>query len=183
MSNYKKNMLELEENVIRAKNGDMDAKKYIIDFFEPFIKGNSNKIFIKNMDQNDIEQSLELYLLIAIDKYHGKNTFFWYAIKTMQNNIFCDLRKSKKEFNCIDIEKISINDTQNIDDNIINKEDREELMNGLKKLNDSEFDLLYKIYFENYGYDVLCNEYKKSYKALTSKKNRAIKKLKLLVSL
>lgn len=135
------------------------------------------------MDKNDIEQNLGLYLLIAIDKYNGQNTFFWYAIKTMQNNIFSDLKRSKKEPDFIAIEKVVIKDNSDIDDNIISKEDIQGLIDGLKKLNYNEFDLIYKIYYQNYKYDTLCNEYKKSYKAVTSKKNRTIKKLRELVYL
>ena len=56
----------------------------------------SKTTFINGMTENDIKQSLTLYLLIAIRKYSGKDKFFWYAIQTMKNNIYKRTKKKKK---------------------------------------------------------------------------------------
>lgn len=183
MKNNKfENLNILEEEVEKAKRGDKNAKHYVILFFEPFIKSMSKKTFIKNMDPDDIEQSLNLYLLIAIEKYKSNNKFFWYAIQTMKNNIFTDLKKSKKNSVTVDIEKVSIADEYYIDDNLMYEEDISELYIGLNKLKKKDFDLLFKIYFENYNYEDLVKFFNKPYSTISSRKNRALRKLKSLIN-
>lgn len=71
-----KDLVKLELEVSKAKKGNIESKEYIIRFFEPFVIKMSKTTFIKNMDENDIKQSLILYLLTTIQKYKGQNKFF-----------------------------------------------------------------------------------------------------------
>ncbi|MGL5244360.1 MAG: helix-turn-helix domain-containing protein, partial [Sarcina sp.] len=80
----------LEQYVSKAKVGDLKAKEKIIDLYMPFIIKTSSSFFINGMSKDDIKQEIITSLFVAINRYKGHNSFFWYAIKTMQNNL-CSL--------------------------------------------------------------------------------------------
>lgn len=178
MKYYKNRDLKLlEREVQKSKNGCLKSTEYIINFFQPFIIKTSKNIFIPNMDENDIKQNLILYLLIAIKKYNNTNTFFWYAIKTMQNNIYSELKANKK-ITTNSIEYVSIVDNFSIDEFILAQEDYINLNYSLKKLNKKDYLILYKFYFEDYSYNKMIKYFQKSYMSLAVQKNRALNKLK-----
>lgn len=176
-----KNLEILELKVIKAKNNDKESKEYIINFFQPFIIKLSKTTFIKNMNEEDIKQHLILSLLIAIEKYSGNNKFFWYAIQTMKNNIYLELKKIKREDGYINIDKLSISDNYNIDDELLKKEELQELNENLHKLNEADYDLIIKSFFLSYDLNSLAKHFHISYTNVSTRKNRAIKKLKLLM--
>lgn len=174
-----KDLKKLEDEVIRAKDENMEAKEFIIQFFNPFIIKMSKTTFINGMTENDIKQSLTLYLLIAIRKYSGKNKFFWYAIQTMKNNIYRELKRRKKDNGLINIEKIPFSNNDYIEDNILKSEEVQTLKRAIHQLNDKDNELLCKIYFEDYDYNKLIRYFNQNYNTIASRKNRALKKLKL----
>ena len=76
-----KNLNELEKKVLEAKNNNVKAKEYIIEFFTPYIQKISKTYFIKNYDSEDIKNLLIISLLQAVKKYNYTNNFFWYVIQ------------------------------------------------------------------------------------------------------
>lgn len=176
-----KDLRKLEDEVVKAKEENLQAKEYIIKFFEPFTIKMSKTTFIPGMNENDIKQSLILYLLIAIRRYSGENKFFWYAIQTMKNNIYQELKRRKKEYITVNIDKISIADEVYIEDNILNNEEFSELKGAISKLKKVDSELIYKLYFENCSYDELSKYFNQSYSAITTRKSRALKRLRILI--
>ena len=174
-----KDLKKLEEEVIKAKDENREAKEFIIQFFEPFIIKMSKTTFINGMTENDIKQSLTLYLLIAIRKYSGKDKFFWYAIQTMKNNIYRELKRRKKDEGLINIEKIPFSNNEYIEDNILKNEEIHTLKKAIQQLSNKDNELLYKIYIEDYDYNNLTKYFNQNYNTIASRKNRALKKLKI----
>ena len=169
---------KLESMVAAAKNGDCISMEWIIEEYNPFIMKMANTTFIPNMDKEDIKQELIHSIILAIYKYNGTNSFFWYAIKTMENNIYTKLKKYKKNDNNINIDSTVICDESNVEDNIMYEVEKHELLEAFNKLKDTDRELLTKIYLENYSYQELSELYNCKYSTISKRKQYALKRLR-----
>ncbi|CAM2078048.1 MAG: Putative RNA polymerase sigma factor [uncultured Clostridium sp.] len=174
-----KDLNELEKNVLKAKNNDDIAKEYIIYFFMPYIKKISNRYFIRNYDKEDITNFLIIALLEAVNKYKYENNFFWYAINTMRNRIYNELRNKKKEENFIDIDNLILDSNEdNIDNNLINEEKFRVLKKSLLALDEDELKLIRDLYCLGKTLKELSLSNDINYYTLATKKRRVINKLR-----
>lgn len=174
-----KDLNELEKNVLKAKNNDDIAKEYIIYFFMPYIKKISNRYFIRNYDKEDITNFLIIALLEAVNKYKYENNFFWYAINTMRNRIYNELRNKKKEENFIDIDNLILDSNEdNIDNNLIKEEKFRVLKKSLLALDEDELKLIRDLYCLGKTLKELSLSNDINYYTLATKKRRVINKLR-----
>lgn len=174
-----KNLNELEKKVLEAKNNNVKAKEYIIEFFTPYIQKISKTYFIKNYDSEDIKNLLIISLLQAVKKYNYTNNFFWYAINTMRNNIYSELKKKKKEENFINIDTIILHiSDDSIDHNLLKEEQIKLLKKSLLKLNSEDLKLIYDLYYLNKKLKDLSITNNINYYTLATKKRRVINKLR-----
>lgn len=179
-NNYKKiDYDKLEEEVQKAKKNNKESKEYIINMYMPFILKTIHSLTIPGLTKEDIKQELISSLLYSIEKYSGTNSFFWYAIQSMKNNIYGTLKKLKKQDIHTYTDNIEIDShNDNIENIIIRKEESKHLLNTLKSLKKSDFDILYKTFFLDYSYNDLMKETNLKYSTLACKKSQALKKLK-----
>lgn len=168
----------LEVDVIRAKGGNSLAKERIIKIFKPTIIKIMNTTFIPNWNKEDIEQELVLSILLAIDKYKGDKTFFWYCIQSMKNNIYYKLKKDIKSKEYTNIDKIPLVDNFDVSSNLDREEDIKELLLAMEELKTNEYDIIYKLFFEGYSYKDVMEEFNLEYSTATSRKRKAIQELK-----
>ncbi|HAT4350068.1 TPA: sigma-70 family RNA polymerase sigma factor [Clostridium perfringens] len=174
-----KDLNELEQNVLKAKNNDYIAKEYIIYFFMPYIKKISNRYFIRNYDKEDITNFLIIALLEAVNKYKYENNFFWYAINTMRNRIYNEIRNKKKEESFINIDNLILYSNEDkLDNNLINEEKIRVLKKSLLALDEDELKLIYDLYYLGKTLKELSLSNDINYYTLATKKRRVINKLK-----
>ncbi|ELC8368403.1 sigma-70 family RNA polymerase sigma factor [Clostridium perfringens] len=174
-----KDLNELEKNVLKAKNNDDIAKEYIIYFFMPYIKKISNRYFIRNYDKEDITNFLIIALLEAVNKYKYENNFFWYAINTMRNRIYNELRNKKKEESFINIDNLILYSNEDkLDNNLIKEEKIRVLKKSLLALDEDELKLIYDLYYLGKTLKELSLSNDINYYTLATKKRRVINKLK-----
>lgn len=80
--------MDLKELLIRAKEGDVNAKEVIIEKYYPLIIKESKKIFLKDYSFEDIVQIGVVNLLNAINKFdinRGEKSFSSYALWAVKN--------------------------------------------------------------------------------------------------
>lgn len=175
-----KNLSELEEKVLDAKKtGNIYSKEYIINFFMPYIQKTSKSYFIRNFDNEDIKQHLIVSLLHAIKSYNLSNKFFWYAMNTMRNSIYSELKKRKKEDSFLNIDELILTSDENsLDFNILNEEKLKTLRESLLYLNENELMLVYNYYYLNKKLKQISSDNNLNYNTLATQKSRTLKKLK-----
>lgn len=172
----------LEGNVIKAKTGDNKVKEDIIKFFKPFIEKKKNTFFIYSYSNEDIEQELYSAILKAINKYNGTNTFFWYAIKSMENHLYNISRKHKDIKNEYDIvfAENRQHDTDVIEE-VLSTIEYNTILTTFDKLPHNHRVILREIYINNMSYNELMNKYNIKYSTVAKRKYTAIRKLKSIL--
>lgn len=170
--------VKLENMVLSAKDGNSSSMEWIINEYNPFIMKMVNTTFIPGMDKEDIKQELIQSIMMAIYKYKGNNSFFWYAIKSMENNIYNKLKRNKKSYTNVNIDETVICDENLVEDNILKETEKECLMAALNKLSENDKDLLLKIYVHGYNYQQLSELYGIKYSTISKRKQYALKRLK-----
>lgn len=174
-----KNLKELEDNVIKAKNNDVKAKEDIIEFFMPYINKTSKIYFIKNYECEDIKHFLVVKLLEAIKKYKYTDSFFWYAINTMKNGINNELKRRKREELFLSIDDITLCSDQNeLDYALLYKEKLNLLKKSLLILELDDLKLIRDLFYLDKCLKELSKSMNMNYYTLASKKRRALNKLK-----
>lgn len=173
----------LEENVIKAKNGDNKAKEDIIKFFKPFIEKKKNTFFIYSYSSEDIEQELFSAILKAIGKYTGTNSFFWYGIKSMENHLYNISRKHKGIKNEYNLEFASNrqHDTDVIEE-VLSTIEYNTILTTFDKLPHNHRVILREIYINNMSYSDLMDKYSIKYSTVAKRKYTAIRKLKSILT-
>lgn len=173
----------LEENVIKAKTGDNKAKEDIIRFFKPFIEKKKNTFFIYSYSKEDIEQELYSAILKAIGKYNGVNTFFWYAIKSMENHLYNISRKSKNIKYEYDFSFAEGRQHENdVIEEVLSTIEYNDILTKFDELPSNHRLILKEIYINNMSYTELMIKYNIKYSTVAKRKYTAIRKLKTILT-
>lgn len=174
--------------VVKAKQGDKTAQQSIMDACLPMIYGNVNNLYIKNYDKADLIQVGYISVLNAVEKYKldsGVN-FFCYAKTSIRQNYAALIRKAEKtnyewSFNNKDgngIEYIEfIEDSFDLQEDYIQREDRKHLVQALKKLECEELRIIEWFYFQKKSLREYCNLYDANYNKVKREKSMILKKL------
>ncbi|MGL4654583.1 MAG: sigma-70 family RNA polymerase sigma factor [Sarcina sp.] len=150
----------LYEVLLKAKDGNEEAKEYILEKYEPMIVNRAMSYFIKGYETEDLIQIARFTTLTAIEKFdlESKSNFTSYLDRAIKNNLGNLLRKTVKTHYEASLDfKISEEDdlldvlaSEDLtDEEVIMKFVREDLILLLSKLSKEDFELLKFVYFEN----------------------------------
>jgi RNA polymerase sigma factor (sigma-70 family) len=177
----------IEELVIDAKNGDMNAKEQIINEFTPFIINFSNKTFIEGYETQDIHNECFSILLRAIKQYNpNRHRFVAYATNSIKNSIYCLIRdtKNKSQVNGSsaltftgDLESLNLSIDGKIDNNLISICESKDLNDALSSLSDSEIELINFVVIQNIPVTQFAKLKSTNYTTTLRNKKNALKKL------
>jgi RNA polymerase sporulation-specific sigma factor len=186
--------MELENLVMKAKNGDNSAYEEIFNRFRNFIYKTCIGIYINGYEIGDLIQLGNITLIKAIEKYDStkNNNFTAYATSAIRNNYFYEIRQKSKfhaecSFNKETEEGLEILDSlpsdENIEKDFLLKEDIAALKAAVSQLLPQEKELIEYVYLS----DGRLIDYAKSrgikYVTCSKVKERAIRKLRKMLAL
>jgi RNA polymerase sigma factor (sigma-70 family) len=185
--------MELENLVIRAKNGDKCAYEEIFNRFKNFIYKTCIGIYINGCEMEDLLQLGNITLIKAIEKYDStrNKNFTAYATCAIRNNYFYEIRQKSKfhaecSFNKETEAGLEILDNlpskENIEKDFLLKEDIAALKAAVSTLPQQERDLIEYIYFNDGRLTDFAKSNDIKYVTCSKLKERVIKKLRKMLS-
>ena len=154
MVNTTYNSTFLFNNLCKAKNNNKDAILFFIQKYQPLIRKYAFKYKLKNFDTDDLIQTGNISVIMAINKYDlskGSKSIDSYIINSIKNG-FRNLARSQIKYNDEsslnisideDIEiKDLISDSFNLEEYIINSNVNDLLKNLLESLPPDEYKLI-----------------------------------------
>ena len=144
----------LFQNLCKAKNNNKDAILFFIEKYQPLIKKYAFKYKLKNFDTDDLIQTGNISVIMAINKYDlskGSKSIDSYIINSIKNG-FRNLARNQIKYNDesslnisidedIEIEDL-ISDSFNLEEYIINSNVNDLLKNLLEALPPDEYKLI-----------------------------------------
>lgn len=185
--------MELETLVIKAKAGDNSAYEEIFNRFNRFIYKTCIGIYISGYEMEDMIQLGNITLMKAVQKFDSsKNkSFTAYATSAIKNNYFYEIRqKSKLNSECSlsnetedGLEFIdTIASEENIEEDLLLKEDISALKTALSKLSSEEQELIEYVYFKEGKLSDYARDRNINYITLVKLKDRILKKLRKMLT-
>lgn len=177
---------EIEHLVLRAKADEALAYEILFCVFTPYIKIWCNKLRIPNYSYDDLNQECFLYLVHAIEKYHGTDTFIRYATKTIKNNLLYLLREQIKLVQMpyampYDNLNVGAETMDSIENFVITSIENNIIDNAIKSLTPVEKKIISDYYFNDINLRSISNSMDMKYITTVKKKDAALKKLKKLL--
>lgn len=180
---------EINDVVLRAKNGEAKGIEYIINKLNPFLHKCCNAVYINGYDKDDLLQLGRISILKAIDKYEvGKGEFIPYAMRSIKNNFNYLIRSKIKSNYEVSLntpigEDIILQDKLTYEDrfidNYINDETRRYLYEFVDMLTTEHKELMYYVYLDRKGNLKEYSEHKNmKYMTIVKRREAAIKRLK-----
>ncbi|GKX68976.1 sigma-70 family RNA polymerase sigma factor [Inconstantimicrobium mannanitabidum] len=182
---------QIEQCVIKAKEGDNEAILMLLDQYKPFIFKTANKYYVSYLDIYDLAQTAYVALINSIDKYKiGSNTFSSYAFQTILNAILDLTRHNIKHSDNVSLnERISnegnaefiecLMSQTDIEDDFIRLENFNELRSALSKLSEDEFELIFLVYYNGVSMKTYAERKNMEYFRAIRKRNKILRKLKM----
>jgi RNA polymerase sporulation-specific sigma factor len=185
--------MKMEELVENAKNHDKNAMEEIINKLTPYVIKMSYSTFIRGYEIEDLKQIGYISIIKAVNKYdfNKNDNFLSYAIMSIRNNYFYEIRKKVKENTDTSIDQTFENgiefseiipDSFNMAEEFLHKADLDRLSRALELLQLKERDLIIFIYKNG------CSGIKKyaelngiNYQTCAKRKVAVIKKLRELI--
>ena len=175
--------------VKRAQMGDKEATQDIVSRFTPFIIKTCRKIYVKGYELEDLIEIGKVSIIKAINKYeiNRRDAFITYAVNAVKINFYrlikykvnsiseCSLNTVNKRGDEI-IETLTSKD--NIEDKIIENEEKLILYKEIDRLSDKEKEVISWFYFKNRTLEEYAREKGICYRAAVERKRRAIKSLR-----
>ena len=154
MVNPTYNSTFLFNNLCKAKNNNKDAILFFIEKYQPLIRKYAFKYKLKNFDTDDLIQTGNISVIMAINKYDlskGSKSIDSYIINSIKNG-FRNLARNQIKYNDesslnisidedIEIEDL-ISDSFNLEEYIINSTVNDLLKNLLEALPPDEYKLI-----------------------------------------
>lgn len=154
--------MDLQGILERAKEGDEEAREYIIRKYTPLVLKCSMSVYIVSYEQEDLRQIGYESILRAIEKFDPKknSNFTAYVRQAIQKNYYNLIRKKSRtnyeaSLNSTIAEGIELQDTLiddfNLEEDAILREDMIKLRKALKILTEEEKELITIVYGKEYG--------------------------------
>lgn len=182
-------IMDINQLVIWAKNGDKQALQNIIEMLSPAIYKICCRYYIKNYELEDLIQISRMSVMKAVEKYNfnSKAGFKTYASSAIENNLKCVLRgECKRNYDVssntpLD-EDITLADTFqddfNMEEDYCRNEEYNQLYECVNKLEPIYKDILYWVYFCNGKLKDYAIKENISIECCRRRKARALKKLR-----
>ncbi|WPC43856.1 sigma-70 family RNA polymerase sigma factor [Clostridium sp. JS66] len=190
-------ILQLLDLVKKAQAGDKASLQAIIKNFEGFMYKTASSIYINGYEVEDLLQIEAIALINAVFKYNCeyKNAFIAYATTAIKNAAFNELRSYLNKKNGEKFE-FSLNNTidedtkfmdmllsdDNVEEDILLKEDIRALKKALKLLPDNFREIIYWHYFKEKSLKEYAEFRNIKYSAAKKRHARALEKLKQIIN-
>ncbi|MCH5138509.1 sigma-70 family RNA polymerase sigma factor [Clostridiaceae bacterium UIB06] len=177
----------------RAQRGDKEAIEEIVTKFIPFIIKTCKKVYVKGYELEDLVANSKMSIIQAINKYkiNRRYAFTTYVVKAIKINLY---RLIKYKVNSIS--EISLNvvnngryeaieglvSKDNIEDEIIENEEKSRLYEGIDRLSYKEKEIILWFYFKSRTLEEYARQKGVCYRVVVERKRSAIKKLNAYMS-
>lgn len=178
---------ELEDLVIRAKDGDIEAKGSLVEKLTPLIIKSIKRYYNRNNEFEELLQDGRLQVLECIEKYdRDRETYFAGYVQAMLKYLYLNKHKIRQIASLNvrvgedeDDELINlIADDSNIEDMIIEEEVRQDLYSSLSLLTRRQKEVIYYFYFRKMPINDIALLLNVSYRTIVNTKVQAIEKLR-----
>jgi RNA polymerase sigma factor, sigma-70 family len=164
----------------------------IIRRFTPFVIKTARGIYVKGYEFQDLIGIGQASIIKAVNMFDiskGKG-FISYVTNAVTKNFYYLIRGNVKTASCcslnsVNSEGIEIIDClvseENLEEKIIEDEEKADLNRALEKLPEKERDIIYWFYFENKTLEQYAKEKEIAYRTVLDRKKRALEKLKVML--
>lgn len=161
----------------------------VVTSFTPFVVKTARSIYIRGLEVKDLIQIGEISIIKAVNLYDADkgSKFTSYVFSAVRINFYNLIRTNAKKNSECSINSInkegfelidSIVSVENIEEDMVKKEEKVLLNRALNRLSEMEKEIIYWFYFENRT----LNDYAKfkgvCYRTATERKKKALIKLK-----
>ncbi|MBI6873444.1 sigma-70 family RNA polymerase sigma factor [Clostridium aciditolerans] len=161
----------------------------IIKKYTPFVIRTARSIYVKGQETEDLIQIGKASIIKAVNMYdtERENAFTTYVFNTVRRTLYLLIRSSVKDAKCCSLQSLNnegfelieaLAGEEDIEEDMIKKEEKAMLANALRKLNEQEKEIIYWFYFENRRLGDYANLKGICYKAAGDRKKKALMKLK-----
>jgi RNA polymerase sporulation-specific sigma factor len=168
----------LQDDILKAKKGSMEAKEKIIERYKSFVYKEALKIKIYNFDIEDMIQIGIFTVLKCIDTFdENKNkNFTSYVTRAIKNNYLDLLLREKKRHgkNTSDEVLGEIADKSNTEDSVITSIEASKLHKAFDKLNVKDVELISQLYFHGATIKEVAENLNVSYTTIYRRKTKAL---------
>ncbi|PRR81869.1 sigma-70 family RNA polymerase sigma factor [Clostridium vincentii] len=182
------NYNEIEDLVLRSKDGSKIAKEHLVKEFMPLIINLSNKTFIHGYEFDDLRNECYETLFKCLT-YYNKDThrFVAYATNAIKNTVYFLVRKSLKKASTDGAKTLIYTDIlensltcniKGIDDTLISNDNSENLEFAISSLSNEEKDIINFVIASKNSIKDYAKSRKINYSTAVNKKNLALNKLK-----
>lgn len=165
-------------------NGDKNYQEILLNRLKPLIYKNINKyiLFNSSLREDLLQEGYVVILesLISYDIY--QNVHFLHYVKIKLEYFYKNYFKNEYKKHTVQLSQKHVDAYSLFDsDNIIVKEEKKLLLEGIKKLNNEQQKILYLYYYKNTSLKEISNVLNMPYRTVIGKKKSAVKTLKKLL--
>lgn len=181
--------MDIQQTVIKAKNGDKLSQQEIINKFTPYVIKAAASTYVSGYEMEDLKQIGYISILNAISKYNpDKNSNFTsYVITAIKNNFYYLIRREGKENYVQSLNKMvyedmemmdTIIDDYDLEEDYVREDEIKRLKEALKTLTKTEREIIEHAYLKGPGqFSKYCKSKGLNYSTATKRKKTVIKKL------
>lgn len=171
-----------EKLIIQVKNRDEKALRTIMDLYLTAIYRVAYGILADVCPKEDIEECVQDVFVDCwnkIEKYdENRGTFKSWLLILCKYKALNLRKKLNKNNNIVDIETVHLSTKQNIDEEVIGKESKMEILKIINGFKDMDREIFLRRYFLNQDIDSICAAMKFSRQAVDNRLWRGRKKIK-----
>ncbi|MBV7271467.1 sigma-70 family RNA polymerase sigma factor [Clostridium sp. PL3] len=161
----------------------------VIKRYTPFVIKTARSIYVKGQEVEDLIQIGQASIIKAVNMYdtERENAFTTYVFNTIRRTLYLLIRSSVKDAKCCSLntsnnEGCELIDVlagdEDIEEEMIKKEEKAMLAKALRKLNEQEKEIIYWFYFEKRSLREYASLKGIYYKTAGDRKKKALRKLK-----
>ncbi|MBC2579078.1 sigma-70 family RNA polymerase sigma factor [Clostridium sp. DJ247] len=177
------------EKVVLAKAGNNEVMGEVIKRFTPFIIKTARGIYVKGYELEDLIQIGQVSIIKAVNMFDVDKSsgFISYVTNTITRSLYYLIRSSVKAASCCSLNSVndegyelieSIVSEENLEEQIIQDEEKAALNKALEKLPLKHKEIIYWFYFENKTLEQYAKEKGIAYRTAVDRKKKALEKLR-----
>jgi len=179
---------ELEEHLIKARAGEMESKKILLEMLYPLIISTIKRYYNKEAEYEELLQEGRLVVLEAMESFDpNKEVHFlgyvklmlkYYYLNKYKEKRFLSLNEKTGEDNEEEIIDLLVYEEDSALDKIIKSEGSNMLLDAIFSLPQSQRDIIIDFYLERLSIPEIAKKYNITYRSVVYTKGKAIEKLR-----
>lgn len=175
---------ELDELLVKAKQGDVNSKEEILNRLQGLIIKKIQRYYNKREEYDDLIQNGNLVILECIKNYDEKRgVYFLGYVKTMLKYAYLNRHKKREHLSLnIPVGEDGEDELMNIleseeegpMENILRLEDKSEIKKALSKLTDRQREVIIAYYIEGLSINDIAKRLGITYRTVVNTKTRAL---------